>query len=60
MAMNKKDYQKPTMQVVSIQQGSRLLEGSFISIDTGDTGIIYGGGGDYNANARSFAGWFDE
>lgn len=58
--MNKKDYQKPTMQVVSVQQESRLLAGSFESIDTGDTGIIYGGGGSGNVNARSFVEWIDE
>ena len=60
IAMNKKDYQKPEMRVVKIQQQAHLLSGSGVNnVDGGDTGIGYGGGGSGPAKARGFGGWDD-
>jgi hypothetical protein len=32
--MNKKDYQKPTMNIVKLQHGSHILQGSPYSMET--------------------------
>lgn len=58
--MNKKDYKNPTVQIVSIQQENRLLGGSFTTVEAGETGIIFGGGGSSDAHARGFNEWIDE
>lgn len=55
----KKNYQKPTMNVVKIQHQQHLLAGSIDSVDGGDTDINYGGGSSGPARARSFDGWDD-
>jgi hypothetical protein len=49
--MKKKEYQKPAMRVVKLQQQARLLAGSiFTTTSTNladeDEDLIYGGGGD--------------
>jgi len=49
--MKKKEYQKPAMRVVKLQQQARLLTGSiFTTTSTNladeDEYLIYGGGGD--------------
>lgn len=50
--MKKKEYQKPAMRVVKLQQQARLLTGSIFTItstnlaDEDLEGLIYGGGGD--------------
>ncbi len=49
----KKDYCKPTMNVVKIQHKCQILSGSVTSVASGDTGIGYGGGGNGPARARS-------
>ncbi|MBQ8097137.1 MAG: hypothetical protein IJ533_00750 [Prevotella sp.] len=58
--MKKNDYQKPEIRVVKIQHKQHLLSGSVNSVDGGDTGIGFGGGGTGPAKARSFGGWDDE
>ena len=64
-AVKKKDYQKPAMRVVKIQQQAHLLYGSEVKSvsSSDDTGIGYGGGGDGTssgggpARSRSFGDW---
>ena len=58
--MNKKIYMKPTMNVVKIQHQAHLLAGSIDSVNGGDTGIGFGGGGSGPARARSFGGDWDD
>ena len=58
--MNKKDYQKPTMDVVKIQHQAHLLAGSIDSVNSGDTGIGYGGSGNGSAHAPGFSGDWDD
>ena len=57
----KKNYCKPTMNVVKIQHQQTLLAGSVDSVNSGDTGIGFGGGGSGPARARSYGGidWDD-
>lgn len=43
--MNKKEYEKPAMRVVKIAMTSIICT-SVTGLDSGDTGIGYGGGGD--------------
>ena len=43
--MKKKIYLEPHMEVVDVKTNQQLLVGS-VDIDSGDTGIIDGGGGD--------------
>ncbi len=50
----KKEYMKPTMRVVKIQQKCKILSGSVTSVQSSDTGIGYGGPGSGPARARSF------
>ena len=56
----KKDYCKPTMNVVKIQHKCQILAGSVGDINGGDTGITGGGPGSGPARARSFGGWDDD
>jgi len=49
--MKKKEYQKPAMRVVKLQQQPRLLAGSIFTttctnLADEDEDLIYGGGGD--------------
>lgn len=56
-------YQKPTMNVVQIQHQSHILAGSagsVKSLNSGDTGITYGGGGSGPAHSRSNDDWDDD
>ena len=59
--MIKKDYQKPTMKVVLLQHRTMLLSGSITDVNSGDTGIGFGGEGSGPARARSNGGidWDD-
>ena len=64
--MNKKEYEKPAMWVVKIQQQAHLLTGSEVKrVSGGDTGLEFGGGGDGtssgggSARSRSFGGFDD-
>ena len=50
--MIKKDYQKPTMNVVLLQHRTMLLSGSITDVNSGDTGIGYDGPGSGPARAR--------
>ena len=56
----KKDYCKPTMNVVKIQH-SQMLCASITGVQSGDTGITGGGPGSGPARARSNGGidWDD-
>ena len=49
------------MRVVRIQQKCQILSGSVTSVESGDTGIGYGGGGNGPARAprRSGIDWDD-
>ena len=53
----KKNYCKPTMNVVKIQH-SQMLCASITGVEGGDTGNTVGGPGSGPARARSF-GWDD-
>ena len=57
----KKNYMKPALRVVRIQQKCQILSGSVTSVQSGDTGIGYVGPGSYPARARSNGGidWDD-
>ena len=60
--MNKQAYQKPALRVVKIQQTSIICTSVTVgSVDSGDTGIGYGGGGSGPARARQHGGidWDD-
>ena len=52
---------KPALRVVRIQQKCQILSGSVTSVESGDTGIGYGGGGNGPARAprRSGIDWDD-
>ena len=52
----KKNYMKPALRVVRIQQKCKILSGSVTSVQSGDTGIGYGGPGSGPARARSNGG----
>ena len=56
----KKNYSKPAMRVVRIQQ-TKMLCGSIRSVESGDTGITGGGPGSGPARARGNGGidWDD-
>ena len=56
----KKNYCKPTMNVVKIQH-SQMLCGSITGVESGDTGITGGGPGSVQGRARSNGGidWDD-
>ena len=57
----KKNYMKPALRVVRIQQKCQILSGSVTSVESGDTGIAGGGPGSGPARARSNGGidWDD-
>ena len=57
----KKNYCKPTMNVVKIQHKCQILNGSVTSVESGDTSITGGGPGSGPARARSNGGidWDD-
>ena len=50
----KKNYQKPEMKIVGLQQAG-IICASLTSIDS--TGFIYGGGGTGGARARLLDDW---
>ena len=52
----KKEYMKPTMNVVKIQHKCQILAGSITGVEGGDTGITGGGPGSGPARARSYGG----
>lgn len=57
----KKNYMKPALRVVRIQQKCQILSGSVTSVESGDTGIGYDGPGSGPARARQHGGidWDD-
>ena len=57
----KKNYMKPALRVVRLQQKYQILSGSVTSVQGGDTGITGGGPGSGPARARSYGGidWDD-
>ena len=58
--MKKRDYQKPTMQVVQLRNQELMLDGSVDSVDSGDARIGFGGGSDGGGRSRQGRGWFDD
>ena len=56
----KKEYQKPAMRIERIEH-AQMLCGSITEVESGDTGIGYGGGGSGPARARQHGGieWDD-
>ena len=50
------------MRIVRIQHKFQILAGSnpVSSVNSGDTGIGFGGGGSGPAHARGFGGWDDD
>lgn len=57
--MNKKRYQEPAMQVVSIKTSYQLLAGSAKNV-AGNANLNYGGGGSGAAYSRDGGDWDDE
>ena len=58
--MKKQTYQKPAMKVVKLQHTQTLLAGSGVTdVNSGDTGIGFGGGGNGGARARQYNGGID-
>jgi len=57
--MNKKEYQKPALQVVTIDIRHQLLNASLTGT-TNNVNMTYGGGGSGEARSRSLDGWDDE
>ena len=59
----KKNYMKPALRVVRIQQKCQILSGSdsVTSVESGDTGITGGGPGSVQGRSRSNGGidWDD-
>ena len=57
----KKNYMKPALRVVRIQQKCQILSGSITDVNSGDTGIGYDGPGSGPARARQHGGidWDD-
>ena len=55
--MNRKDYQKPAMRVVTLRHTGILMT-SLTGINS-DTGLGYGGGGNGSARSRGFDDWDD-
>lgn len=55
----KKEYQKPGMYIVVLQNRTMLLAGSVTST-TNNVNMTYGGSGSGPARARSFDDWDDE
>lgn len=56
--MNKKNYQKPSMIIMHMQpQG--LICATLRNVESGDTGIKYGGGNSGEARSRGFDDWDD-
>ena len=54
----KRNYQSPVLRVVVLQHNRQLLAGSSVtSVNAGDTGIIYGGGGSGPARSREDDGY---
>ena len=51
--MNKKEYMKPSMRVVEIQNSCQILAGSVTSVNNSD-GFIYTGGGSGYGRAPLF------
>ena len=58
--MNKKDYQKPAMQAISISLHYHLLEGSPVDTISGNASLNYKGGGSGPARGRGGDSWDDE
>ena len=55
--MNKKDYQKPAMRVVTLRHTGMLMT-SLTGINS-NTDLGYGGGGNGPARSRGFDDWDD-
>ena len=55
--MNKKEYKKPTMKVVQLQQRTHLLSGSVQKVS--GTFTKYGGASYGDARSRDFGDWDD-
>ena len=58
-AMKKQTYQKPELRVVKIQQTRMLCLSGVTDVNSGDTGITYGGGKSSVARSRGDS-WFDD
>lgn len=65
--MKRKDYEKPTMNIVMLQQQAQLLAGSEVSLNGGGTlgggwidgdGDVWGDGG-LSGGGGSIGGWTD-
>ena len=62
--MKRKDYEKPTMNIVMLQQQAQLLAGSEVSLNGGGTlgggwiGDAWGDGG-LSGGGGSIGGWTD-
>jgi hypothetical protein len=55
----KKNYVKPQMQVVKINQRVSILEGSVKGV-SGNADLNYGGGGSVSGRSRDYDDWDEE
>ena len=59
--MKKKDYMKPVQRTVRIEHQHIICTSDPVrNIDSGDTGIGYGGGGSSPNRARQHSAWDDD
>ena len=56
----KRNYVKPQMQVVKINQSTFIMESKSISVSSNDTGITYGGGSSTSGRSRDYDDWDEE
>lgn len=57
----KKNYVKPQMQVVKINQSTFIMGSKSITgVSSNDTGITYGGGSSTSGRSRDYDDWDEE
>ncbi len=57
--MNKKNYQKPSMIIMHMQPQWLICGTPVRNVESGSTGIKYGGGNSGEARSRGFDDWED-
>jgi hypothetical protein len=56
----KRNYVKPEMQVVKINQSANILAGSPVGKVSGNADLNYGGGGSVSGRSRDYDDWDEE
>ena len=57
--MNKKNYQNPSMIIMHMQPQGLICGTPVRNVESGSTGIKYGGGNSGEARSRGFDDWDD-